>query len=484
MYLKPFFLSLLIVLNTYTDSVLAIKPPLKPWPENPRYWSYHGKPVMLMGASDDDNLFQWPKEKLIPQLDRLAAAGGNVIRNTMSDRKDTDTGKEHVNNKKGEQKDESFQVYAFRQLKDGKYDLSQWNKEYWKRFDRLLKETSKREIIVQIEVWDRFDYGDSKGNERWKIHPYNPQNNINYTYEESGFAKSYPKHPGNNVQPFFFTTPNQRNNTIVLKYQQKFVTMLLDIALKYDNVLYCMDNETNGEEEWGRYWATFIKEYAKTKEKIVYVTEMWDIWNVKDKLHRRTFDHPELYDFVDVSQNSHNDDDGHWNNFLYVQKYLSKHPRPINTTKIYGADTGWYGSDQDAVERFWRHLLAGAASVRFHRPSSGLGLNEKSTACIRAARKMESLIPLWTVNPANEFLSGRQKNEAYLSANPGKSYAVYFPNGGEVRLDVSATKGMLKVHWIDVDTGEWGESQSVSGGNMINLVTPEKGNWVVAVVAE
>ena len=82
---------------------------------------YQGKPVLLLGGSDDDNLFQWPENELIAQLDRLAAAGGNVIRNTMSDRKD-----------------KGFEVYPFKQLDDGKYDLNAWNDEYWTRFERML----------------------------------------------------------------------------------------------------------------------------------------------------------------------------------------------------------------------------------------------------------------------------------------------------------------------------------------------------------
>ena len=32
------------------------------------------------------------------------------------------------------------------------------------------------------------------------------------------------------------------------------------------------------------------------------VTEMWDDWDLKAARHRQTFDHPELYDFVDVSR--------------------------------------------------------------------------------------------------------------------------------------------------------------------------------------
>ncbi|MFP6766920.1 MAG: hypothetical protein VB859_02040, partial [Planctomycetaceae bacterium] len=297
----------------------AGEPVLAPWKDNPWYWSFQSKPVMLLGGSDDDNLFQWPEKALIVQLDRLAGAGGNVIRNTMSDRKD-----------------KGFEVYPFKRLASGKFDLNDWNDEYWDRFERLLRETSKRKIFVQIEIWDRFDYTDDRGSNRWQIHPYNPANNVNYTYKQSGFAPRYPRHPGANIQPFFFTTPRQKNNKVVLRFQQRFVGKLLDLSLQFPNVLYCMDNETSGEEQWSRYWATFVKDRAASKRRSVYVTEMWDDWNLKASSHKRTFDHPQLYGFVDVSQNNHNKGQKHWDNFLHVRRYLAGKPRPMNTTKTYG----------------------------------------------------------------------------------------------------------------------------------------------------
>src|SRR5690606_25311061 len=228
-----------------------------------------------------DNLFQWPEAELIAQLDRLAEAGGNVIRNTMSDRPD-----------------KGFEVYPFGRREDGKYDLEQFSDEYWQKFDRLLRETDRRDIVVQIEIWDRCDYSDQGGADRWQKHPYNPGNNVNYTDEQSGFDERYPDHPGRNKQPFFFTTPDQRNSQVVLRYQQRFVEKLLEHALPFDHVLYCIDNETNGEEEWSRYWATFVKEHAAEKDRQVYLTEMWDDWDLTAERHKRTFDHPELYDFV------------------------------------------------------------------------------------------------------------------------------------------------------------------------------------------
>lgn len=440
---------------------------IEPWSKNPWYWSYHGEPVLLLGGSDDDNLFQWLEPELLVQLDRLAGAGGNVIRNTMSDRKD-----------------KGFEVYPFKQRDDGKYDLTEWNDEYWMRFERMLRETAKRKIFVQIEVWDRFDYTDS-GADRWQIHPYNPKNNVNYTYEESGFEERYPDHPGANKQPFFFTTPSQRHNEVVLKYQQRFVTKMLDHTLKYDHVLYCMDNETSAEEAWGRYWAQFIKERARAEGKRVYVTEMWDDWDLSADRHKRTFDHPELYDFVDVSQNNHNKGEKHWDNFLYVRQYLSSVPRPMNTTKTYGADGNKFGhTDQDGIERFWRHLLAGAASMRFHRPDSGLGLNDKAVAAIRAARKLESKIPLWTVNPANELLSDRDENEAYLAAAPGEAYVLYFPSGGAVAIDLSAAHRTLQIFWVDIARGEWGPKGKIDGGARVEVNAPGAGNWAGAIVGK
>jgi hypothetical protein len=201
--------------------------------------------------------------------------------------------------------------------------------------------------------------------------------------------------------------------------------------------------------------------------------------------HKRTFDHPDLYDFVDVSQNNHNSGEKHWDNFLYVKKYLSKNPRPMNTTKTYGASGNKFGhTDQDAIERFWRHLLGGAASIRFHRPPSGLGLNDKALAAILAARKLESFIPLWSVEPANELLSQREENEAYLAADLGRFYAIYFPAGGEVQLDVSAAKGALTIHWIKIDSGDLGPVRNFQGGDKILVTTPGPGNWAGVMVSD
>jgi len=440
-------------------------PRLRPSPENPWYWEYDGKPLVLVGGSDDDNLFQWPD--LDKHLDQIAACGGNLIRNTMSDRPD-----------------KGFEQYPFKKLDDGRYDLSQWNYEYWLRVENMLRWTHERGIVVQIEVWDRFDYTDVR-QKNWQAHPYSPANNVNYTYEQSGFAKAYPDHPGQNKQPFFFTIPELGNNQVVLPFQIAQVDELLSLTLNYPNVLYCMDNETNGAEEWGRFWAEHIRKRAKERGVEVHVTEMWDDWNPLGEHHKRTFDHPELYTFADVSQNNHNSGDKHWQNLMAVRSYLSPHPRPINTIKIYGADTGRFGTSRDGEERFWRNILGGVAGTRFHRPDSGLGLSDRAAGHIRSARLLLSDFDVTRCRPdeMHSLLKDRGPNEAFLSYEAGKQYAVYFPNGGSVGLDLRGVEGEFKVRWLDVGRSRWNGDGTVSGGGgVLRLDAPGDGHWVCLVV--
>ncbi|MFW6145842.1 MAG: hypothetical protein ACOC7R_00750 [Planctomycetota bacterium] len=431
---------------------------IRPYDANPRYWQYRGQPVLLLGASDDDNLFQVPD--LEAHLDAMAAAGANYIRNTMSDRRDR-----------------GYEIHAFARRSDGTYDLDQWNDAYWKRFETMLRLTHERSIIVQIEVWDRFDHA----RDHWRADPFNPANNVNYTHEASGLAPEYPQHPGRNAQPFFYTTPKQRNNTVVLAYQQRFVDKMLSHTLKYDHVLYCIDNETSGDRRWAIYWTEWIRRRAGEAGVEVCITEMWDAWDLTDAMHRRTLDHPERYDFADVSQNNQKSGETHWNNFQWARRRIAEKPRPLNTVKTYGADGGKYGDTAEGLNRWWRHMLGGAAAARFHRPPAGLGLSEPTVAALKAARTLTARVKPWEAEPANERLIDRQAGEAYLLADPGKAYGLYFPRGGSVGLDLCEHRGHFDLQWIHCPSGNPGDRVAVEGGAIVRLTTPNDHPWAAVL---
>ena len=450
--------------------------PIKPYSANPHYWQYKGEPVLLLGGTKDDSLFQIPD--LEEHLDLLASVGGNVIRNTMSDRKDHD-----------------FEIYPFKQLESGKYDLRQWNEKYWERFERMLELTHERDIIVQIEVWDRFDYGDIRIPQNWIPNPWNPVNNINYTLEETGLDPSYPDHhPARDRQPFFHSIPTMEKYDarldVVRSYQEAYVSKLLSYSLNYPNVLYCMNNETSTAPEWGQHWIAFINNAAAEKGVEVYCTDMFDDFHRGPESAKLPIveNNPDIYNFVDVSQvNSRTFNEDHWDNVLWFNERLRPLNRPLNNTKIYSdGQTSWgSGTPVDGVERFWRNLIAGCASVRFHRPTAGIGLNAISQACMKAARLAESRIQFWDTEPHMELLSNRESDEAYLSANPGEAYLLYFTDGGEVTLELSQASGTFELQWINVAAGDWyGEAIDLSGGAPQTLNAPGSGGWVATIVRE
>ncbi|MBN2476144.1 MAG: hypothetical protein JXB62_16145 [Pirellulales bacterium] len=428
---------------------------IQPYAKNPSYWQYKGKPVLLLGGSVEDNLFQIPD--LVAQLDLLKSVGGNYVRCTMSAR-------------------DEGNVWPFAKAGD-RYDLDRFNDEYWRRFERFLAETARRQIIVQIELWATFDYY----RDIWARNPFNPRNNVNYTAEESGLPLVVNSHPIRTENDFFRSVPEAKNLAVVLKYQRRFVEKLLGHSLKYDHVFYCMDNETSVTPKWGAYWATLIRQTAAAAGKQAETTEMWDKWDLADRQHDATFDHPEVYSFVDISQNNHQKGQAHYDNAQKQRQRVAGRPRPLNNVKIYGEDGGQFGSRRDGIERFWRNIFGGLASARFHRPSSGIGLSEPAQRMLRSARAVTDTFDVFSCRPRNDLLGEREPNEAYCLAVPGKVYAVYFPGAGQVSLDVRNPADPHAVRWYDIDRGQWRPDEKPPAGSTLLLKTPGPGQWAAVV---
>ena len=441
------------------------KQSIRIYEENPFYWQYKGKPVLLLGGSREDNLFNDP-EGLEEHLDLLVSVGGNFIRNNMGSR---DRGN----------------VWPFKQNENGLYDLAQWNDEYWERFENLLKLSLERDIIVQVEFWDPWDLFKSQ----WNPNPFNPKNNINYSAEESGLEEviEYTNHSPFKHK-FFQTPPELADIPVVRKYQDSYVEKILSISLKYPNVLYNIRNECREWPEWARYWARFIRENAENAEKEVFITDMrrpedFTTPEQMDLLHDRTH-----FDFIEISQNSHNKNQEHYDQIMKMRKEVKDHPVPMNNVKIYGGTAGWTSGIEEGTRRFWRNIFAGSAAVRFHRPGSsdnryGIGLNELAQTHIRSMNMLLEEMHFFKGEPRNDLLSERDSNEAYCFAEVGAEYVVYFPDGGNVRLDLKDSIKHWQIRWLDILASEWKESVMVSSSNkaQLEIKSPQSGHWVALV---
>lgn len=454
---------------------------IQPHPENNFYWQYQGKPILLLGGTWQDNLFNHPT-RLEEHLDLLQSVGGNYVRNTMSHR--------NVGN-----------VFAFAQNQEGLFDLNQFNDEFWNRFQTFLEICYRRDIIVQLEVWDPWDhFEDHQSLGGWSFNPFNPKNNVTYSPEESALTTvvDYPPQSKPTDHPFFKTVPSLANNELLLNYQKAFVDKLLSISLHYPNILYCVNNESGEEVAWSDYWADYVQQKAKIAGLSVQITEMRRREDVQADDHKRVFDDPERYTFVDISQNNAFSGlgQGHYDNIMFVRDYIADNPRPINNIKNYGANRH---GEEESVARYCRMVFAGAASARFHRPHPledpkyheassdyGLGLSPKAQKIIQSMRQVTEKLELAKTNPSNDLLSERDENEAYLLAEEGKQYALYFPleaGDGKVMLDLSGAKGKWKIEWINILENAWlGGIVEIEGNQKVWIQKPDKGHWAAVIL--
>jgi hypothetical protein len=425
-----------LLLAWATGAVAAVdeQQRIQPYHENPFYWQYKGKPVVLLGGSDEDNPFQWTGNQLTDHLDLLVSVGGNYLRNTMSDRDDGN-------------------VYAFQRVEGGRYDLSQWNDEYWNRLRFFLDETRARGILVQLTLWDQHDHSGGL----WRSHPWNPDNNINYGREvirdRNGFYAAL-----------------KENNTEILHYQRRFIDQLTSITLDYPHILYNINNESWAGVEWENYWAAFLHRRAKEKGKTIHVTSMhMRPWVTV----RHVLTHPELYSFIEISQNNQDSMGGrghaHWQNIMQWRAKLATHPMPMNNEKIYGVGEGANysaGDGREAVRRFWRNLFAGCASMRFHRPAEGrwgIGLSPTAQAQLQAMRLLLEELDLFSCAPHNDLLSPLDiSSEAYCLADIGRQYAIYFPDGRHaIELDPWVVADSMTLRWLDIERAQWSEATTI-----------------------
>lgn len=434
---------------------------IRVWHDNRRYWQYDGRPMLLLGGSDEDNLFNHP-DLMMRNLDVLAGCGGNYIRCTLSCR---DPGN----------------LWPFARV-NGRYDLDRFDSGFWGRLRRCLKEAWKRGVIVQVELWDPHDFWDRGDMDVWSRNPWNPAMNINYTAEDTGLRERWDVHPSTEPNPFFLS-PILRNHTL-LGYQERFVARVLEETLDFPNVLYCIDNEVRAPPGWTLHWAMFVRRLAREHGAEVQLTEMWDPWDLRHELHSVTYRHPELFTFTEVSQNNWNSGRTHYERLIWFRRTLTEYggPRPMNNVKIYGAPRPREPAiPRLNVDRFWKCIFAGCASARFHRPPTGIGLTEVSRRMIKAARAFTSSFDLFNCEPRPDLVEDAG-DEAYCLAGSDGTYALYLPRGSKAMLKTRVSK--VKANWFNVEKCRFTETETLKAEDgVFHVKPPSHGLWLALLSA-
>lgn len=424
--------------------------------KNSYFWEYNGQPVLLIGGSSNDNLFQ--NINIVEELNQLQAVGGNYVRCTLSGR---DVGDE----------------WPFWRL-SRRFILNKFNPEFWKNLDSFFKLTAERKIFVQVEIWAFHDFM-----EGWERNPWNPAlNNVFSELNTNLKTESYGD-TGTAKHDFFFSVPKLKNDSLLLDYQKMFVDHLLGISLKYNHILYCITNEIYSQysPEWGWFWADYINQKALEEGVSVHITEMFQTPDIMDKQHYASLQHPELYSYIDISQNSRKVGQEHWEKLQIVRTATESNPRPLNNVKIYGGPRGeWTDGPAHGINRFWRNLVGGAASVRFHSSPSGIGISERAQFHIKSATMLAAEYDFFTSQPNADFnlFDERGEDEAYLATNSRGDAIVYFPDGGQVVIDFTDFEGDYELKWLNVEGKNWYKISNVEGGQILELKSPHAGGWI------
>ncbi len=428
-----------------------------PDPQYPWYWRWRERPALLVGGSGEDNLFNHPVlegETLEAHLDRLVDAGGNYVRNTMSDR-------------------DEGNVYAF--ARDGdRYDLRRANDAYFQRLETFLQLAFDRDIIVQIELWDMWDLT----LEPWSRHPFNPRNNATYSAADTALPEVVDFEPAAHPTShgFFHSVPELEDNQPLLEIQQAHIDRVLDVALPFGNVLYCINNESGEPAAWSRHWAMRLRQRAAERNLSVHVTDMRRNNDIMHETHRTVYDDVEAYSFVDVSQNTGypiTDRGLQYRRLLEVRQHLADRPRPVNCVKIYSDHFG-------GGSKLMRNLFAGLAASRFHRPPRGLGLNDEAMQIIRSVRKFTDALDWFRCEPRPDLLSHGER--VYLMAEPPRQYALGFDGPGHVELDLRDLPGPAELRWMNLHKGKWVRPQPLEPG-VQRIETPGDAIWLAMLRA-
>ena len=101
-----------------------------------------------------------------------------------------------------------------------RYDLTIWNDDYFKRIKDFMDVAAEYNIIVEVTLFSSY-----YGNQQWEISPLNPANNINLANEIS------------------FKEAQILKDTLLFKFQEKYVRKMVSELNEYDNLFFEIQNE-------------------------------------------------------------------------------------------------------------------------------------------------------------------------------------------------------------------------------------------------
>lgn len=343
---------------------------------------------------------------------------------------------------------------------DGKprFDLKQFVPGFFERMKECVAAAQVRGIYVCVMLFDGF--GPQLLHRPGDGFPFSGTNNANSINCGSRESQSL-------VDP------------AVTAVQEAYVKKVIDTVNGLDNVLYEIANEAGVySKEWQCHMIRFVKQYESSKphQHPVGITAMYE-----GGTNQQLFDSPADWVSPDGTQG-------------YGQPI---DPPVADGRKVVINDTDhslyFIGLKEigEAGQRAWawKNFLRGA-NLAFmdpyltswtdrnypqgNRPDPWWDMIRKSLGYTRLfAERMD----LAAMVPRNDLASTN-----YCLANPAKEYLAYLPEGQTIEVDLSGTKGQLRVEWFNPITGKSVAASQVEGGKKQSFNSPFSQDAVLYLV--
>jgi uncharacterized protein YjdB len=336
-----------------------------------------------------------------------------------------------------------------------KFDLSQFNQDYFDRVRSRVQDAGTRGIYVSIMLFDGWSVTTKPGsaqNNPWKGHPFNSANNINGINGDAN---------GDGLGPEIQTLSNPAITAIQDAYVQKIIDAVNDL----DNVLFEIDNEGDASSKaWQYHMIQLIRNYEATKPKQhpIGITAMWPGGSDSDL-------YSSAADWISPTGNPDN---------------------PVSTTgsKVVIADTDHLCGICGNVAWVWRSLTRGQNPILmdgYDGAAIGVGASDYNVSnpvweAIRKnlgwARSYASRINMAAAVPRGDLAS-----TGYALAVVGTEYLVFQPSGGSVSVNLAGVAGARTVEWFNTSNGQTVIGASVNGGGWVTISAPFSGAWVAYI---
>jgi hypothetical protein len=443
-------------------------PPPPGLEKNGRWLSYHGLPLFLVGVDAQSTACN-PDLDYNEFLDLLVSHDLTKIRVWIYCSFGTSGGL----------------LIPWAREPDGRFNLDEWNDEYWTRLRDFVEAAHDRDIIVEASIFHSnfINRADTWSSDQFRL-VWNSDFNVNGVFSTNAAGHFYPE--------FYDLDHAEVSDTghSLQDYQQAIVDKTLDEIGEYENVYFEVSNEflfpntqadVDAHHGWQQHWASYIRDRAP--ERLVGVMA-----HAGSGAHTRGIEYWWNESYIDIMNFHLYEYDP--NVIGSVLHEAQTHDKVLVTNEsgdVLDGDGNLQTALLDNSTRYaWGMLTAGGYFTqyledRFLADRQWVPALER----MQVMRRIAGNTDWWLMSPVddggNEYdflVSQGPSADWQVLACPGVSYLVYFwgtPVDREALIDLPPDSYAFE--WFDCEDGESLDFGTSGGGDAASITAPAASDW-------